>query len=148
MLFRSPPGCASGTRAELGPPGPLLTTPHPHPPTLPPLALQVRDMLTTTHEQQLLRAGGQTSPTLRRDAVLVDAVVNTVGFPLVGGPAGELVFPLSVSPCLFLWLRASLSGPRPLCVVWRVEWGGGLGVSPGRARSGVAGKHWGAPVCM
>ena len=34
-------------------------------------------MLTTTHEQQLLKAGGQTSPTLRRDAVLVDAIVNT-----------------------------------------------------------------------
>ncbi|PSC71131.1 protoporphyrin IX magnesium chelatase [Micractinium conductrix] len=50
----------------------------------------VRDMLTTTHEQQLLKAGGQTSPTLRRDAVLVDAIVNTVGFPLVGGPAGTM----------------------------------------------------------
>lgn len=49
---------------------------------------QVRDMLTTSHEQQLLRSGQATSPSLKRDAVLVDAVVNTIGFPLVGGPAG------------------------------------------------------------
>jgi len=40
-------------------------------------AAQVRDALTTTHEQQLLRSGGQTSPTLSRDAVVVDAIVNT-----------------------------------------------------------------------
>lgn len=39
--------------------------------------LQVRDQLTTTHEQQLLRAGQKTSPTLSRDAVMVDAIVNT-----------------------------------------------------------------------
>ncbi|KAL4458671.1 hypothetical protein ABPG75_013536 [Micractinium tetrahymenae] len=50
----------------------------------------VRDQLTTTHEQALLRAGGQTSPTLTRSAVMVDAIVNTVGFPLVGGPAGTM----------------------------------------------------------
>ncbi|KAL4859226.1 Acyl-coenzyme A oxidase [Chlorella vulgaris] len=50
----------------------------------------VRDSLTTTNEQQLLRAGHQTSPTLSRDAVMVDAIVNTVGFPLVGGPAGTM----------------------------------------------------------
>ncbi|EFN54112.1 hypothetical protein CHLNCDRAFT_25038 [Chlorella variabilis] len=50
----------------------------------------VRDSLTTTHEQQLLRSGVQTSPTLSREAVLVDAIVNTVGFPLVGGPAGTM----------------------------------------------------------
>ena len=47
-------------------------TPRPH--------LQVRDALTTTHEQALLRAGGRTSPTLSRDAVLVDAIVNTGGW--------------------------------------------------------------------
>ena len=44
-----------------------------------PLRPQVRDQLTTAHEQELLRAGGKTSPTLSRDAVLVDAVVNTGG---------------------------------------------------------------------
>jgi hypothetical protein len=38
---------------------------------------QVRDSLTTTNEQQLLRVGQQTSPTLSRDAVMVDAIVNT-----------------------------------------------------------------------
>ena len=48
----------------------------------------MRDLLTTAHEQALLRSGQATSPTLKRDAVLVDAVVNTIGFPLVGGPAG------------------------------------------------------------
>lgn len=72
----------------------------------------VRDVLTTTHEQTLVKQGrnrsacrGQQSvssstpacctgskhnPTLRRDAVLVNAVVNTIGFPLVGGPAGTM----------------------------------------------------------
>ena len=55
-----------------------------------PRGWQVRDLLTTSHEQQLVRGGQVTSPTLKRDAVLVDAVVNTIGFPLVGGPAGGL----------------------------------------------------------
>ncbi|GAB4822001.1 hypothetical protein N2152v2_009047 [Parachlorella kessleri] len=54
------------------------------------LVCQVRDLLTTSHEQQLVRGGQVTSPTLKRDAVLVDAVVNTIGFPLVGGPAGTM----------------------------------------------------------
>lgn len=41
----------------------------------------MRDQLTSTHEQQLLKAGkGAVSPTLRRDAVLVDSVVNTIGY--------------------------------------------------------------------
>ena len=35
--------------------------------------------------QGRLQQGG-----LRRDAVLVDAVGSTVGFPLVGGPAGTM----------------------------------------------------------
>ena len=41
-------------------------------------------MLTTEHEQAL-RARGQPGPasSLRRDAVRVDAVVSTIGFPLV-----------------------------------------------------------------
>ena len=40
----------------------------------------MRDALTTTHEQQLLRSGVQTSPTLNHDAVHVDAIVNTGGW--------------------------------------------------------------------
>ncbi|GIL67983.1 hypothetical protein Vafri_21239 [Volvox africanus] len=52
----------------------------------------VRDMLTSQHEQTLLARGltGSISPTLKRDAVKVDAVVSTIGFPLVGGPAGTM----------------------------------------------------------
>ncbi|CAG9464037.1 unnamed protein product [Pedinophyceae sp. YPF-701] len=46
----------------------------------------VRDMLTSEHE----RKAGVRNPTLRQDAVDVDAVVNTIGFPLVGGPAGSV----------------------------------------------------------
>lgn len=52
----------------------------------------VRDLLTSQHEIQKVRQG-----TLKRDrtyqpskAVVVDAIVNTVGFPLVGGPAGSM----------------------------------------------------------
>lgn len=50
----------------------------------------VRDSLTTDHEQKLLASGQVTSSTLKKDAVKVDAVVSTVGFPLVGGPAGSM----------------------------------------------------------
>ena len=47
---------------------------------------QVRDLLTSTSEQ----AGKSNNPTLKADAVPVDAVVSTIGFPLVGGPAGTM----------------------------------------------------------
>lgn len=52
--------------------------------------MQVRDLLTTDHEQQL-KAQGKPGPasSLKRDAAKVDAIVSTIGFPLVGGPAGE-----------------------------------------------------------
>ena len=50
----------------------------------------VRDVLTTQHEQQLIKRGIKTSPTLERNAIAVDAIVNTIGFPLVGGPAGTM----------------------------------------------------------
>lgn len=47
----------------------------------------VRDLLTSSSEQQDLAQGrtGSISPTLTRDAVRVDAVVSTIGFPLVSG---------------------------------------------------------------
>ena len=50
---------------------------------------QVRDMLTTDHEQQL-KAKGLPGPasSLRRDAVRVDAVVSTIGFPLASPAQG------------------------------------------------------------
>lgn len=57
--------CVDGTRQRAH----LLALSPPH--------TQVRDQLTTAHEQELLRQGEKTSPTLSRDAVLVDAVVNT-----------------------------------------------------------------------
>ncbi|EIE25813.1 hydrogenobyrinic acid a,c-diamide cobaltochelatase, partial [Coccomyxa subellipsoidea C-169] len=51
----------------------------------------VRDLLTTDHEQQL-KAQGKPGPasSLKKDAVRVDAIVSTIGFPLVGGPAGTM----------------------------------------------------------
>jgi len=57
---------------------------------------QVRDLLTTEHEQRL-KAQGQPGPasSLKRDAVKVDAIVSTIGFPLVGGPAGRLPRPVT-----------------------------------------------------
>jgi hypothetical protein len=44
-----------------------------------------RDLLTSSHERRLLRGGdgGYANPSLSRDAVDVDAIVNTIGFPLV-----------------------------------------------------------------
>ena len=46
----------------------------------------MRDLLTSTSEQ----ASKSSNPTLKADAVAVDAVVSTIGFPLVGGPAGTM----------------------------------------------------------
>ncbi|EKX38555.1 hypothetical protein GUITHDRAFT_77048 [Guillardia theta CCMP2712] len=53
--------------------------------------IAVRDFLTSPHEQEQLRAGTiPVNPTLSPDAVNVDAVISTIGFPLVGGPAGSM----------------------------------------------------------
>lgn len=51
--------------------------------------IAVRDSLTSSYERMATRDGKiPYNPTLSPDAVEVDAVVSTIGFPLVGGPAG------------------------------------------------------------
>jgi len=50
----------------------------------------VRDWLTTEYEHQQRRLGKIESPALSPEAVKVDAIVSTIGFPLVGGPAGSM----------------------------------------------------------
>ena len=50
----------------------------------------VRDWLTTTYEQEQRQQGNKEILSLKDDAVKVDAVVSTIGFPLVGGPAGSM----------------------------------------------------------
>ena len=50
----------------------------------------VRDWLTTAHEQAQRHQGTIETPSLSADAVQVDAIVSTIGFPLVGGPAGSM----------------------------------------------------------
>lgn len=50
----------------------------------------VRDLLTTRHEQAERRRGHRVVESLSGEAVEVDAIVNTIGFPLVGGPAGSM----------------------------------------------------------
>lgn len=50
----------------------------------------MRDSLTTADEQEGIRSGRLQRGTLKRDAIEVDAVVSTIGFPLVGGPAGTM----------------------------------------------------------
>ncbi len=50
----------------------------------------VRDWLTTSHEQQQRAQGDRELKSLAAAAVLVDAIVSTIGFPLVGGPAGSM----------------------------------------------------------
>ena len=50
----------------------------------------VRDLLTSDSEQAARAAGVLAIDSLRPDATRVDAVVSTVGFPLVGGPAGSM----------------------------------------------------------
>ncbi|WP_036487597.1 magnesium chelatase subunit H [Myxosarcina sp. GI1] len=50
----------------------------------------VRDWLTTDYEQEQRQQGNKEILSLKDDAVKVDAVVSTIGFPLVGGPAGSM----------------------------------------------------------
>ena len=50
----------------------------------------VRDLMTTVHEQTERQAGNVETRSLSKEAVEVDAIVSTIGFPLVGGPAGSM----------------------------------------------------------
>jgi magnesium chelatase subunit H len=50
----------------------------------------VRDWLTTDYEQAQRQAGHVEFPSLSETSVAVDAIVSTIGFPLVGGPAGSM----------------------------------------------------------
>lgn len=50
----------------------------------------VRDWLTTTYETQQRKTGNIETPSLSDEAIEIDAIVSTIGFPLVGGPAGSM----------------------------------------------------------
>lgn len=50
----------------------------------------VRDLMTTGYEQAQQALGHVDCPSLSKEAVQVDAIVSTIGFPLVGGPAGSM----------------------------------------------------------
>ncbi|NEQ53537.1 MAG: DUF3479 domain-containing protein, partial [Leptolyngbya sp. SIO3F4] len=50
----------------------------------------VRDLMTTGYEQTQRALGNVECPSLSKEAVQVDAIVSTIGFPLVGGPAGSM----------------------------------------------------------
>jgi magnesium chelatase subunit H len=50
----------------------------------------VRDLMTTDHEIQQRQLGNIETASLSSEAVKVDAIVSTIGFPLVGGPAGSM----------------------------------------------------------
>ncbi|WGV28050.1 magnesium chelatase subunit H [Halotia branconii] len=50
----------------------------------------VRDWMTTDYEIQQRQLGNIETPSLSTEAVKVDAIVSTIGFPLVGGPAGSM----------------------------------------------------------
>jgi magnesium chelatase subunit H len=50
----------------------------------------VRDWMTTTYEQEQRQQDNKEILSLKDDAVKVDAIVSTIGFPLVGGPAGSM----------------------------------------------------------
>lgn len=50
----------------------------------------VRDWMTTDYEQKQRQQGIVETPSLSPEAVKVDAIVSTIGFPLVGGPAGSM----------------------------------------------------------
>ncbi|AFY40187.1 cobaltochelatase CobN subunit [[Leptolyngbya] sp. PCC 7376] len=50
----------------------------------------VRDWLTTDYEQHQRLVGHIQIKSLKPDAIKVDSIVSTIGFPLVGGPAGSM----------------------------------------------------------
>lgn len=50
----------------------------------------VRDLMTTEYEQAQRQQGVKETPSLSSEAGMVDAIVSTIGFPLVGGPAGSM----------------------------------------------------------
>jgi len=50
----------------------------------------VRDWMTTTYEATQRQLGNVETPSLSSEAAHVDAIVSTIGFPLVGGPAGSM----------------------------------------------------------
>ncbi|MDJ0714283.1 MAG: magnesium chelatase subunit H [Prochloraceae cyanobacterium] len=50
----------------------------------------VRDWMTTSYETSQRQQGNIETKSLSKDAVEVDAIVSTIGFPLVGGPAGSM----------------------------------------------------------
>ncbi|MEH2380719.1 MAG: magnesium chelatase subunit H [Nostoc sp.] len=50
----------------------------------------VRDWMTTDYEIQQRQLDNIETPSLSSEAVKVDAIVSTIGFPLVGGPAGSM----------------------------------------------------------
>ncbi|MEG4807128.1 magnesium chelatase subunit H [Microcoleus sp. F8-D3] len=50
----------------------------------------VRDWMTTADETARRKQGNIENISLSKDAVEVDAIVSTIGFPLVGGPAGSM----------------------------------------------------------
>ncbi|MDM7954152.1 MAG: cobaltochelatase subunit CobN [Cyanobium sp. CZS 25K] len=52
--------------------------------------MAVRDWMTSATELATAQAAEQPASGARREAVAVDAIVSTIGFPLVGGPAGSM----------------------------------------------------------
>ncbi|MBW4499138.1 MAG: magnesium chelatase subunit H [Scytonema hyalinum WJT4-NPBG1] len=50
----------------------------------------VRDWMTTDYETQQRQLGNVEIASLSPEAVKIDAIVSTIGFPLVGGPAGSM----------------------------------------------------------
>lgn len=50
----------------------------------------VRDWMTTDYEQEQRSHNNIELPSLTNDAVKLDAIASTIGFPLVGGPAGSM----------------------------------------------------------
>ncbi|MTJ12469.1 magnesium chelatase subunit H [Anabaena sp. UHCC 0187] len=50
----------------------------------------VRDWMTSDYETQQRHINNIETPSLSAESVKIDAIVSTIGFPLVGGPAGSM----------------------------------------------------------
>jgi cobalamin biosynthesis Mg chelatase CobN len=60
--------------------------------------------------QDGIKSGTLYRDTLKRDAVVVDAIVSTIGFPLVGGPAGVSGRDRAKSVCVYVFECVCVGG--------------------------------------
>jgi magnesium chelatase subunit H len=92
----------------------------------------VRDWMTTAYETAQRQLGNIETISLSSEAVEVDAIVSTIGFPLVGGPAGSMEAgrQVEVAKCILIAKNVPYIVSAPLLIQdihsWTRQGVGGL----------------------